>query len=169
MSCLLCPVISVKGGILNQLACGHQFCDNHLQEESKICPACLRRAPVSSILSERAESSPLCGGCLGKPSSINCTTCSCLYCVECDAFFHSKVFISSHHLRSSMVADSNVIDHSQLECACHLKPLLLYCTECEMRVCEDCVTPDVLSFRTTGRKGGGIDGGEVGPLTQESH
>lgn len=151
MSCVQCT-----DGPGNQpprlLVCGHSICSKCT--ESDKCPVCLRKALVDHL---EVDKIPDCVGCLAKEGSVYCHTCLGLHCVECDAFFHSKVF-KYHHSRAPRTESHPL----RMTCACHSKPLSYFCTTCEMRVCEDCVTKDLLSFRTTGRLGGGLDGGEVG-------
>lgn len=155
MSCLKCFKIPSKEDLQHgRLMCGHYICSECCQSGNE-CLVCLRKAIVDHM---NMESYPDCAGCLANRGSVYCATCFCTHCVECDAFFHSKVFTHRH---SRFPAISRKSLHLQLKCVCHLKPLKYFCTECEIRVCEDCVTIDVLSFRTTGRKGGGLDGGEV--------
>jgi hypothetical protein len=159
MSCLQCFESPSNEDPPKKLVCGHHVCSKCLEGTStNRCPVCLRKAVVEHHLKMDSHH-PDCAGCLAKSGSIYCATCFCVHCVECDAYFHSQVF-THRHSRIPAIASHQSL-HLQLECVCHLKPLLYFCTECEMRVCEDCVTEDPLSFRTTGRKGGGLDGGEV--------
>ena len=132
MLCILCSDHSSSDAV--QLACGHSFCRDHLQN-SRNCLTCLRRVSVSHATSDRTDSRPKCGGCHAKPGCVYCATCFSHYCVGCDAFYHSKVFAKSHHTRSLLTShESDITSHSQLQCTCHLKPLLFFCTECGMRV-----------------------------------
>ena len=158
-SCLKClnRPSSHSGFFLQRLVCGHSVCDK-CSENTLKCPVCLRRVVVENNINEENNNSD-CMSCLAKPRSVFCATCCCDYCSECDAFFHSKVFTDRHSRHP--VVNSHHVSQIEVECPCHLKSLCFYCTECAMRVCEDCVTVDTLQCRTTGRKGGGIDGGEV--------
>jgi hypothetical protein len=160
MSCLQCFRTLSDKDLPHQLVCGHHVCSKCM-ESTKKCPVCLRKAVVDHL---NMDSCPDCAGCLAKKGTLYCNTCFCVYCVECDAFFHSKIFTHRHSRIAANAPHRD--DHLQLECVFHSKPLLFFCIECEMRVCEDCVTEDALSFRTTGRKGGGLDGGEVCNVAQ---
>jgi len=157
MSCLKCfRSFSEEDLQFDRLRCGHHVCSLCIKESPNNCPVCLRKHLVDHV---NMDSYPDCAGCFSKRGSVYCATCFCTHCVECDAFFHSKVF--THRHSRSPTPSSTKTNPLQLQCVCHLKPLLYFCKECEMRVCVDCVTADSLSFRTTGRKGGGLDGGEV--------